>query len=116
MKKLSRKSLITKLDGLVSKIVRERDGACVVCGQVTNLQAGHVFSRRHYATRWDLLNVHTQCSGCNFRHNGDAVPYYSWFVRKFGQEEFDRLHDKHIQIKQFKDFQLQELLEELKAL
>lgn len=114
VKKSSRGSLVRRLDSLVSKIVRERDKRCVVCGSIDNLQAGHLFTRTVYATRWDLINVNTQCAGCNFRHNGDAYPYIQWFTRRFGEEALEMLHQKHRTITKIKDYELEELLEELK--
>src|SRR5438045_3702306 len=109
-----RAKLKKKLDTLVSLIVRKRDGKCVMCGSDQRLQCGHVFSRVHLSTRWDLENCHTQCASCNYKHELDAWPYYRWFISKFGQKRFDDLYEKHNQIEKLKDFQLEEMLEGFK--
>ena|SRR3990167_8732657 len=113
MKKTSRKSLIRKLDTLVRKIVLERTPSCVVCGAVTNLQPGHVFSRAHYATRWDLDNVWTQCRDCNFKHELNSWPFFSWFIGQFGKKALDKLEFKYRQLTHFKSSDLLALLDQL---
>jgi len=114
VKKTSRGALVRKLDKLVSEMVRVRDAKCVVCGSTYMLQAGHLFTRTSYSTRWDLLNVHVQCAGCNFRHNGDAWPYTNWFIETYGKDKLVELHAKHRTIAKFKDWELQELYNQLK--
>ena len=52
---------INKLDDLWSKLVKERDGACVYCGKTTYLNAHHIYSRSNRSTRWYLPNGITLC-------------------------------------------------------
>mgnify|MGYP001614439918 CR=1 FL=1 len=115
MKKPTRKSLIRKLDILVSKIVRERDKSCVMCGSIKQLKAGHLFSRRYYNGRWNLDNVWTQCWPENFRHSNDSYPYWNWYITKFGFKKFQSLAQEVRQITHYKDFDLVELLEQIKS-
>lgn len=109
---MSRKSLVKKLDSLVSKYVIKRDPYCVTCGSTDRPTNGHLFSRSNYSTRWDLLNCHRQCWGCNFKHEFEWEPYRRWFVNEYGQEAYDDLYLKHTQVRKFKDFEIQELIEE----
>lgn len=86
-KKAESLSTITnRLDKLVSKIVRMRDKACVVCGSTQNPQCGHYVSRMFIATRWDLSNTHQQCAGCNMTHEVDPVPYTLFIQETYGSE------------------------------
>ena len=115
-RKTSRKTLIKKLDTLVSKYIRKRDQKCVQCGKVDTLTNGHVFSRRHYATRWDISskgNCHCQCWGCNYKHSYDNYDYYKWYVDTFGSERFEELRGESKLSKKFKNYDLEELYEEI---
>lgn len=86
-----RKKLIKQLDQVVREIVLKRELHCVTCGKTSNLQCGHLITRSRYGVRWDLLNCHTQCSGCNFRHEFQPEIYTRWFIKKFGQNEYFNL-------------------------
>lgn len=112
---VERKRLVKKLDQIVSKIVIARDGKCVVCGSTQNLTCGHLFSRVHYSTRWSLTNCNCQCLGCNLKHEHNWEPYRRWFVQNYGQAFYDALYEDHMRVKKFKNYELQELLEELKG-
>lgn len=93
----SRKKLVNTLDSLTSQIVRLRDGQCVLCGSTERLQCGHMFGRRSHGARWDLErdgNTHTQCAGCNRRHNYDPNRYYTWFRDWHGEKAFNELYKR----------------------
>ena len=94
MKKLTRKQLIKKLDRLVSEYVRKRDGHCVTCANPRGLPltAGHLFSRVAHSARWNLLNIHAQCTGCNMYHEHNPHRFTSWFIQKFGLSKYEMLH------------------------
>ena len=114
MIKLSRKGLIKKLDKLVSDYIIKRDGRCVICGATSNLNNGHIFSRRNFATRWDMTedgNCHCQCYPCNFKHKHNTYPYNNWYVKKFGIKKFDKLYQRWNTIHRLKDWQIKELIE-----
>lgn len=119
-KKPSRKSLVKKLDTVVSLYIRKRDGACVICGAVEQLTNGHLFSRAAYSTRWLELNCHGSCWGCNYRHEFDFYPYQNWFVKKYGQEVYDDLHRQYRTTKKWHNSDLEALIieysEKLKSL
>jgi hypothetical protein len=113
-KKISRRSLVKKLDAIVSQYIRARDKKCVVCGSTEKLTNGHLFSRQAYSTRWDEVNCHCQCWGCNYRHEFDYYPYEQWFKNKYGEERYHELHRQFVTPRKFKDFQLLEMIEEYK--
>jgi len=118
IRKISRKGLIKKLDKLVSEIVIARDKACVVCGSKEKLGCGHVFSRKHLATRFDVTsdgNCHCQCWPCNFKHTFDTYPYNNWYVKKFGKKKFQQLYDRWNIVCPMKTWQIQSLFDELKG-
>lgn len=112
----TRKTLVKKLDVIVSKYIRARDKYCVVCGSNERLTNGHVFSRVSYSLRWDIRrngNCHTQCWGCNYRHEFDPYPYMDWYMNNFGKDKLDQLHINWKQPKKFKNFDLEDLYDEI---
>ena len=115
MRKITRKGLVRKLDKIVGELVKMRDLKCVCCGSTTNLQPGHLFSRVAYSTRWDLNNVFCQCQSCNFKHEMDPYPLTNYYIKKFGKKAYDSLHRKYVTPVKYKDFQLQELYDELES-
>jgi len=114
-KKPSRKTLIKKLDAVFSKYIRARDKYCVICGSPDQANNGHLFSRRHYATRWCELNCNQQCYPCNFKHTMDFVPYTQWFIKKHGQEVFDELYCKFKRPHKYYNHEIEELIETYKS-
>ena len=119
-RKPSRKTLVRNLDNAVSRYIRDRDGCCVQCGSTERLTCGHIFTRKNYSTRWDIRsdggNLWCQCWPCNFRHGIDAWPYFKWYIDKFGQEKFDELRRRFKSFRKFKDFDLEELLDEIRSI
>lgn len=73
MKRKPKSMFISKMDSLVSRIVRERDKFCVTCGTSENLTCSHWIPRRFFGSRWDLRNCNAQCFACNVAHSNDAV-------------------------------------------
>ncbi len=117
-RKASRKTLIKKLDKIVSEYIRDRDQKCVQCGKVDTLTNGHVFSRRHYSLRWDIRpdgNCHCQCWGCNYKHSYDNYDYYLWFQNKFGKDKFESMRFEYKKSKKFTNVELENLYEIIKA-
>jgi 5-methylcytosine-specific restriction endonuclease McrA len=110
----ARKRLIKKLDTAYSQYVRLRDRHCVLCGSTEQLQAGHLFSRVAYSTRWDLRNIFTQCASCNYRHESDPYPFTEWYRRTYGESAYHDLHRDYVTPRKFKDWELEELLQLVK--
>ena len=116
MPKSNRKKLIEKLDKVFSVYIRQRDGRCVICGKTEGLTNGHLFSRINYSTRWDELNCHCQCSGCNYSHEFKPYPFFQWFENKFGKETLDNLYKKLLETRKWKDWEIQELIDKYQGL
>ena len=114
MPRTARQKIITKLDRIVSEIIRARDGnKCVMCNGKKKLGCGHVFSRRNNSLRWDIRedgNCHAQCWKHNYLHSTrDSYPYYHWYSNKFGVKRLDKLHKEWLTIKKFSIPDLREL-------
>lgn len=116
MRKITRKGLIRKLDKAVSVKVIERDRKCFTCGKTEQLSCGHLFTRSLYAVRWDLLNCHAQCLGCNYRHEFDPAIYQLKFIDKYGLEAYKDLYRKAHWPNKFSDLQLKQMLSDLTKL
>ena len=120
MKKLSRKGLVKKIDKVHRELMLRKYGmACVQCGSTKNPTVGHVFSRRTYATRWDIFdggNCYTQCWNCNYTHVRDQYPYFKWFEDKFGDGTLDILRERfHASPHPWKTWELEELLQDFEG-
>ena len=118
-RKPSRKTLVKNLDKAVSIYIRQRDKFCVQCGTSDNLTNGHIFTRKNYSTRFDISNdgnCHCQCWSCNFKQVYDQWDYFKWYIDKFGQEKFDELRRRHKKVQKFKDYDLEQLLKEVREL
>lgn len=102
---------IKKLDKLWSKIIKERDRMCQVCGVKKYLNAHHIFSRVNRSTRWDLENGILLCPSChNFNHNHSAhkAPraFFHWLEDKKGKEWVDKLEKKSIEVAKYQDYDI----------
>jgi hypothetical protein len=117
-KKVSRKSLIEKLDKVFSIYIRRKDAIndiaqCVTCGKKdhwSKLQNGHWASRRHYSTRWDERNCNVQCAGCNVFRAGEIYLYTKYLCSKYGDNFPDELYAKSQTIRKFDDVELQDMI------
>jgi hypothetical protein len=115
-KKLSRKSLVEKLDKVFSLYIRQRYAVneiaeCYTCGKKDHwkkLQAGHFASRRHYSTRWDENNVQVQCYGCNIANQGMQFEFGKKLCLQFDNNFADELMIKSKQVCKFTDVELEE--------
>lgn len=106
----NRKKLIKELDDLIRQIIKKRDSKCFTCGSDVEdigyfskenplgLQVGHYVGRKKYALRWNLKNVHAQCTFCNGKHRFDELPYTVALAEKYGKgifKEFMYLRENH---------------------
>jgi hypothetical protein len=69
-----------------------------------------------WSTRFDLMNVHEQCSSCNSRHEDFPHYFIDWFLKNFGAEEWHRLCQDSDKIADLKMYELEELLDQLKKI
>jgi hypothetical protein len=114
-KKVSRKSLVEKLDKVFSIYIRRRYAVndiakCVTCGKEDNwksLQCGHFMSRKHLSTRWNEDNCQVQCAGCNVFRYGEQYKFSLYLGDKLSEQ----LHIQSKQICKFTDVELQEKID-----
>ena len=110
-----------RLDALVKEIVLLRDGGCVCPtpkkGHQPVRTPGHLISRVKESVKWDLMNVHEQCGGCNPRHEYYPEIFTNWFIGKFGQAEYMKLVERSYKVQKLTlddleelEFQLTEIL------
>lgn len=102
-RKKTRSQVVKKLDTIFSEYIRLRyakDGIveCFTCGKQAhwkdNMQAGHFQSRKHYATRWDEINVQVQCKHCNVYKYGEQFMFGKKLDAKYGEGTAEGLHIK----------------------
>ena len=60
------------------------------CGLTSNLQCGHIVSRRYNATRWDSSNAMALCRGCHMKFTYDPLGWIDFI----GQDRFFELKRK----------------------
>ena len=113
-KKISKKSLVTKLDNVFSIYIRRRYAIndiskCVTCNKEDhwkNLQCGHFMSRKHMSTRWDENNCQVQCAGCNVFKYGEQYLFSQYLGNNLSEE----LYIKSRQIVKFTELDLEEMI------
>ena len=83
-----------KADKLFSLYIRRRDGLyCYTCNKSLtwqNSDCGHYVSRNWLALRYDQINCHCQCKGCNIFKKGNLTVYAVNLENQYGQTV---LHD-----------------------
>jgi hypothetical protein len=117
-KKLSeRQVLIRKLDLVTRSVVLARDGYCVCPpsnkGHSKVRQAGHIISRTRESVRWDLYNVHQQCSSCNMLHEWFPHRFVNQFLVNFGIEKYRQLCERAETVSKLQVYELYELIEQM---
>lgn len=119
-RRITRKSLITKLDKVFSEYIRKRkadhNGVCVcyTCGKKDHwkgMQCGHFVSRKHYSTRWDETNCQVQCSGCNVFRYGEQYKFGRYLDVEYGSGTADNLFLRSHEIVKFSNPYLLERIE-----
>lgn len=90
-KRSPREILRDKAWNAFSKWIRARDGRCVTCGSVNNLQAGH---RWHGKLDFDEININAQCSGCNKWKQGNLSKYDDYLITKYGMFVWTQLYER----------------------
>ena len=100
-KKPSRKTLIRKLDNILSKYIRLKEkGICYTCGFRNKwklMDAGHYIKRQHQSTRFLEINIHCQCRACNRFKGGSMDKYAVHLEEDYGYgilQELERLKNK----------------------
>lgn len=119
LKKYTVRSLKKKLDVAFSKYIRMRDckegyGQCITCRSIlpfNELDAGHFVGRRYNHTRYDEMNVNTQCRRCNRFEGGEKYEYGKRLNEKYGEGTAEELERKSCLIKKFTVEELKGFLE-----
>lgn len=119
-KKLSLSALEKKLDRIFSDLVRRKAAdpygkvQCVTCGKSMHWKeshAGHFIKRQHRSLRWNPLNCHPQCSGCNVFRGGQQDEYSAYVIKRYGIDIFNKLMQiKHTTVK-FTRVDLEDMIE-----
>jgi hypothetical protein len=99
---MTRSKIVKKLDKVFSQYIRNRyanngKAECFTCGKVddvSRLHAGHFQSRKHYATRWDEVNVQVQCPKCNLFGQGEQYKFGLHLDKKYGDGTAKQLQQK----------------------
>lgn len=103
----------------VNKFVRlrDKDKGCVSCGAplLNKYDAGHFFSAGgHGSVRFDLRNIHAQCTFCNQWQHGNLFNYHKELLNRIGSEEFNKLEMKSKGVHKHDQEELKSLIKEFK--
>jgi 5-methylcytosine-specific restriction endonuclease McrA len=117
---MTRKGIVKKLDTLFSLYIRKRYAdengmtKCFTCGKVdhtSKLHAGHFQSRKHYATRWNEINVQVQCPKCNLFGQGEQYTFGVKLDEEYGKGTADMLINEARNTVKLSNDDLKELIE-----
>lgn len=127
----TRKPTVAKLkkkaDTAFSMYIRLRDAEfkggnwwcqCITCGAwkpIKEIQNGHFQSRRYMSTRYHEQNCHSQCAKCNIFNQGEQYKYSLAVDKKYGPGTARKLELLAQQVKQFKTWELEEMIDEYQA-
>jgi hypothetical protein len=124
LKKVSSKSSVIKktkkeLDQTCREIAHIKyKEQCITCSANKNrgdvMQWAHFLTAAAHITRWDSRNWALQCRSCNMRHEYDFSHYMTWFLRTYGQDEYDSLALLHHSGKKLTILELDMMLKEKK--
>jgi hypothetical protein len=106
--------LKNKLDRLFAAYIRmrDKDKPCISCGKYTDdKEAGHFYSRKNLAVRWDEFNVHGQCIECNRYRNGNMVAFGRGIALRYGEDVVDKLDRKSQERVKLKSYELLEKID-----
>lgn len=93
-KLLGRKQLVKRLDAAFSILVRiktkQEIGHCAFCPNPIQ-DCFHFLTRSKYSIRWDFRNAIGSCKGCNFKNEFDPHSFIAYFLKRWGQEAYEKL-------------------------
>jgi 5-methylcytosine-specific restriction endonuclease McrA len=96
-------------DKAFSLYIRARDRFCVTCGQASS-DCSHIFSRSHYATRWDENNSYGQCRGCHMRHHNQTESYLLDYAKgRLGKKRYEDMRKRWESVSNWKAYQIDEV-------
>lgn len=98
VRKSTRRRLVAQLDIIFSLYIRMRDkrlrGRCPFhdsCSFRPIECCFHFITRSKFSTRWDEQNAVGACHACNFKENFNNHIFISWYLSKFGKEQYESL-------------------------
>lgn len=121
------RKLKKKADNWYSKYIRYRDGqlrngtwvaSCITCGvekPIKELQAGHFVSRISSPLRYEDMNVHAQCVGCNMFKQGEQYAHAQAIDLLYGDGTAETLHNRRHETKKWMIAELEQIIEDAKA-
>jgi len=118
MKKKKKKPKVStlkkKVDKIFSEFIRKRDkGRCYTCGKKKHwslMQCGHYVSRVHNNTRYNEVNCHCQCVGCNIFKSGAMDVYALRLLDEYPPDILEYLNEQKQIIKQWQTWELEGLI------
>ena len=111
-----------KADKPFSEFIRRRDsdphtgiGHCCTCGTPVHWKsadAGHFQQRYKMATRYHEQNVNLQCKQCNNKDwkQGEQYLHGKFIDKKYGEGTADKLVELTKKARQYKPYELEELI------
>jgi hypothetical protein len=111
-----------KLDRVFAQFIRERDSkdgmfTCISCGKVkavSQMNAGHYYSRRFMSLRYDEKNVNGQCVYCNNFQSGNIQGYSRGLIRKYGKDILELLAIRKSKTAKYTKWEYEALINEYK--
>lgn len=99
----------TKALSLWSRLVRERDGKCIICGANTTVDAHHLLSKEYFAQfATDINNGVSLCKRCHKYSATAAHKNQFYFVEMINQKSHDqyiwvmsRIYDKKVLMSEY---------------
>ena len=88
---------------------------CATCLRTylwTEMQAGHWLGGHHNSVMFNELNVHPQCYYCNITLKSNPQEYWLFMEKKHGRKVMEVLLKKNKELKQFKPYELNEMIED----
>ena len=105
--KTARQQLIKANDDLFRILIRARDKVCQKTGKVVNLQVAHFWRRNILRTRWDPDNACLLQGGTHlYWAHSNFQDFTVFWLKRLGQERFDRLELKARYVAPMKEFDL----------
>lgn len=92
--------LLSKAQIVFNKYIRlrDKDKGCISCGGEVQ-EAGHYYSQGHHsAVRYSEINTNGQCTRCNRWLHGNLINYRKGLVKRYGENEVNKL-DLHVDLK-----------------
>lgn len=126
-KKKSVAQLKKEADKWVSQAVRLRDSElvegeyiaeCITCGVKKHwkqMQCGHFVSRKVSTLRYDEINIHAQCVGCNMFKAGEQYAYAKAVDKLYGDGTADALFARRTETHKFTVEELEQIISDSKA-